>query len=341
MNSTDNNRDKDPEWAYETIRPRFYHEYKLLEKVEFLTYFFVGPNKRKHKDLVEFIPRKTILNDITPKIRIGIVGDIMKMKNRELILGNSLRNYFSDIDYFVGNFEGIITNRKHEVVSEQIHDENMLEILKTLHPPEKTILTYSNNHCNDFGWNEYKKSYQKVKDHGFIVIGRRDEPSVMLEDSINLAAATAWSDHPCEFVSGFKQVKELYNPEAKFNIFYPHWGYELQLYPHPCQVEYSKMMLKKWDMIVGHHTHNPQPVTELSTKKGKKLVAYSLGNFSYGVLWKIYHHSGIVLKFDIGPNKDGKWQVGNVNWEFVLLYFNKNRKVLLDLNKNCRWFNGI
>jgi len=340
MNSSKKGSDKDPEWAYETIRPRFYHEYNLLESAEFLTYFFIGPNKRKHKGLVDFIPRTVVLNDIKPKMKIGFVGDIMKMKSRDLILGSNLKAFFGDIDYLVGNFEGIITDRKNEAVSEQIQDENMLELLKTLHPPEKTILAYSNNHCNDFGWNAYKRSYQKVKEHDFIVIGRRDEPSVLLEDTVSLTAASSWSDHPCEFISDFEHVKNNYNSKAEFNIFYPHWGYELQLHPHPNQIKYAEIMLKTWDMIIGHHTHTPQPVTELQTAKGKKLVAYSLGNFSYGVIWKIYHHYGIVLKADIGPNKDGIWQVGKVEWEFILLQFLKN-KVLLDLNKSCRWFKGI
>jgi hypothetical protein len=340
MKSTKKSKEKDPEWAYETPRPRFKHEYKLLEKVEFLTYYFIGPTK-KYKGIVDFLPRKTVLNDITPKMRLGFVGDLMKMKNRNLTIGSGVRNFFSDIDYFIGNFEGIITKRKNEVVSEQIHDEKFLELLKTLHPPEKTILSYSNNHANDFGWNEYKKSYQKVKDHNFIVIGRRDEPSVLLDNKVNLTAASSWSDHPCEFISNFGEIGNYYNPKAKFNIFYPHWGYELQLYPHPLQLKFVESMLKNWDMIIGHHTHNPQPVTEFPTKNGKKLVAYSLGDFTYGVRYKIYHHYGIVVKAEIGPNKNGKWQVGKVEWEFSLLRFLRNKEVLLELNKNCRWFKGV
>lgn len=340
MNSTEKPLEKDPEWAYETPRPRFKHEYKLLEKVEFLTYYFIGPT-RKYKGIVDFLPRKTILNEINPKMKLGFVGDLMKMKNKNLTIGPGVRKFFSDIDYFIGNFEGIITKRKNEVVSEQIHDERFLELLKTLHPPEKTILSYSNNHANDFGWNEYKRSYQKVKAHNFMVIGRRDEPNVLLENKVNITVASAWSDHPCEFISNFKEINKYYNPKAKFNIFYPHWGYELQLYPHPTQLKFVELILKNWDMIVGHHTHNPQPITEFPTENGKKLVAYSLGDFTYGVRYKIYHHYGIVVKAEIGPNKNGQWQVGKVEWDFSLLRFLKNKEVLVELNKNCRWFKDM
>ncbi|NHJ47166.1 MAG: hypothetical protein FK733_05205 [Asgard group archaeon] len=340
MNSTKSPAENDPEWAYETPRPRFKHEYKLLEKVEFLTYYFVGPTK-KRKGIVDFLPRSSILNEITPKVKLGFVGDLMKMKSRDLIIGPGVHRFFDDIDYFVGNFEGIITNRRNEVVSEQIHPESFLEKLKSLHPPEKTVLSYSNNHANDFGWNEYKKSYNKVRSHGFLVIGRRDEPNILLDNKINLTVASAWSDHPCEFISNFNEVSNYYNPKAKFNIFYPHWGYELQLYPHPTQLQYAALMLKKWDMIIGHHTHNPQPITKMPTKNGNKLVAYSLGNFTYGVLYKIYHHYGIVVKAEIGPDENGIWKVGKVDWEFSLLQFLRNKKVLLELNKTCRWFKSI
>ncbi|MHA1629349.1 MAG: CapA family protein [Candidatus Heimdallarchaeota archaeon] len=330
----------DPDWAYETNRRRFYQTYSLLEKVDFLSHYVTGPTKR-YKGLVKFLPHKVTLNKITPKYTFGFVGDIMKMCSRELILGPALRHFFQGIDYLVGNFEGIITHRKHEVIAEQVHGQRILATLKTILPPEQIVLSYANNHSNDFGWNAYKKSHHILQKHGFQVMGRRDVPNILLEDKINIATASSWSNQPCEFIASFKQLNEAFCPSAAFNFLYPHWGYELYLYPHPSQIKVAQKLLEQWDAIIGHHSHTPQPVTAVDTSKGKKLVAYSLGNFSYGVAWKIYHKYGIVLKLEIGPNKDGVWQVGNLSWQFSLLYPPKDEKVRCELNRKCQWFDEI
>jgi len=331
----------DPEWAYETNRRRFYQQYSLLEKVDFLSHYVLGPTKR-YKGLVDFLPKKVTLNKITPKLTLGFVGDIMKMGSRELILGTGIRRFFKDIDYLIGNFEGIITNRKHEVIAEQVHNQRILATLKSLLPPEKIVLSYANNHSNDFGWGEYKKSFQLLQQHGFLVLGRRDVPNVSLEDGlVNIATASTWSNQPCEFIASFQQIADAYQPSAAFNILYPHWGYELYLYPHPNQIAVAKKLLEQWDALIGHHSHTPQPVTALPTTRGKKVVAYSLGNFTYGVTWKLYHKYGIVLKLEIGPNKEDLWQVGELSWQFTLLHPPKEKSVLCEINRKCQWFSEV
>ncbi|MHA1125500.1 MAG: CapA family protein [Candidatus Heimdallarchaeota archaeon] len=330
------------EWAKENkrwkIAPR---PYPFKEAVIFLKNWVLGPSK-KYKGTAEFIQRSSTINVISPEMKIGFLGDIMRMADRQLIIDESYKEFFKDIDYLVGNFEGIITTKyKKGAIGSQIHEEGILESLKELFPPEKTLLCISNNHAGDFGWEEFLKTYDLIKDHGFLVVGKRDEPTLMFDKKVNIATASFLSDQRCSYISNEFELDNYYNEKAKFNVFYPHWGFELQLYPHPPQIAKAKEYLEKWDLIVGHHTHNPQPITTYPTKNGNKVVAYSLGDFSYGLKWKRYHHYGLVMKAEIGPNKTGIWQTGQLDWQFTQLMFEDKKYVRATLVDSYKHFKNI
>lgn len=333
---------EDCEWAKETKRwkvvPR---PYPFKESVVFLKNWVLGPSK-KYRGTAEFMPKTSQVNEITPKIKLGFIGDIMRMAKNKLIIDNSIKEFFKDIDYLIGNFEGIITTKyKRGAVGSQILVESDLEAIKEFLPPEKILLSYSNNHAGDFGWEEFQKSYKIVKDHGFNVIGRRDEPTILLDNKVNIGVASFLSDQRCAFISDKEELTTYYNKKAKFNILYPHWGFELQYYPWPDQVELAKKLLTTWDLILGHHAHTPQPVSVYPTVKGNKVVAYSLGNFCYGLKWKKYHHNGLVVTTELGPNKKDIWQTGKFNWEFIQVFFEKQKQVRVSIIDDYKHFKNL
>jgi hypothetical protein len=332
----------DCEWAKETKRwkvvPR---PYPFKESVVFLKNWVLGPSK-KYRGSAEFIPKASQVNEITPKIKLGFIGDIMKMAKNKLIIDSSIKEFFKNIDYLIGNFEGIITsNYKRGAVGSQILAESDLEAIKEILPPEKILLSYSNNHAGDFGWEEFQKSYQIVKNHGFMVIGRRDEPTILLDNKVNIGVASFLSDQRCSFISDKEELTNYYDDNAKFNILYPHWGFELQYYPWPNQVKLAKKLLDSWDLILGHHAHTPQPVSLYPSKQGNKVVAYSLGNFCYGLKWKKYHHNGLIAKAEIGPNKENVWQTGKFNWEFIQVFFEKQKQARVTTIKDYKHFKNL
>ena len=145
-----------------------------------------------------------------------------------------------------------------------------------------------------------------------VVASRRSEPNRPQEAHINVANVTRWSNQPCTYLAGFDDIDAAYNP-AVFNVLSPHWGYEMQMYPDPAQIEEGRSLLENWDMIVGHHTHAPQVVTAYQTNDARKLLAYSLGDFCTYLRNAKYHH-GIVLRAEVGPDKEGNWKVGRVEW---------------------------
>ena len=64
-----------------------------------------------------------------------------------------------------------------------------------------------------------------------------------------------------------------------FNILYPHWHYEYELYPRPKMIRESNIDIEGWDLIIGQHPHVVQPITQLNIEGINKIISYSLGNF--------------------------------------------------------------
>lgn len=287
------------------------------------------------------------LNEIEePKLTIGFVGDIMMMRNHELEFDSEIKKFFEKVPIIVGNLEGIIPEQKNRF-AKQSHPKKILDDLMKLVKDTNTtwLLCVSNNHSVDFGNNLFftsTKDIQNPKDgikEKFNAFGRYDVPKVFINDKYCISTATKWSNQKCwECTSDYKEIDNYYCSEdkIKFNILYPHWGFENERYTRRNIQEEAEGLLKnKWDLIFGHHPHTRQPVmivkeeldaparTPLSGRsedkiKLKKLVAFSGGNFTSGVKWlrRKKHIHGIIMKCKIGPlvNSPDHYAVGEVEW---------------------------
>lgn len=309
--------------------------YNFNEKVAWLTNNLFGPST-KYKELTPFIAQTTTLNEITPQLTIAFLGDIMMMPGRRVNFSNELKAFFADADYLVGNFEGTITSVKRGLLGSK-HSEQILYDLRTLFPPAQTILTNANNHTCDYPKQELDRSIQLQRQHGFIPIGLKRESSVLLAGKINVTSVTKWSNKPCPYLAELDDSNKAYNPKAVFNILSPHWGYEMQLYPNPGQIDKAKALLSRWDMIIGHHSHVPQVITAYQDAVANKLVAYSLGDFTTFARPDKYLY-GIVVKAEIGPNASGNWQIGKVEWRFSYVNHIDAKNSRVELTEGFRYF---
>jgi len=309
--------------------------YNFNEKSAWLSNNLFGPSTR-YKELTPFIPETTTLNTITPMVTIAFLGDIMMIPGKRLTFSGELKQFFSSADYLIGNFEGTITSAKRGLLGSK-HSEQILVDLKALFPPERMILTNANNHTCDYPVQELERSYRLQKQHGFIPIGLKQEPTVLLNNKISVASVTKWSNKPCPYLVEFADIDAVYKKNAAFNLLSPHWGYEMQLYPNPTQIDNAKELLKKWDMIVGHHSHVPQVITSYKAANSNRLVAYSLGDFCTFVKHDKYLY-GIVVKAEIGPNKDGIWQVGKLEWRFSYARHLDKNTIRVELTDGFKYF---
>ena len=321
--------------AKEKKRRWFSTPYNFIEKLIWFKNYTLGPSKA-HKNLTSFLDQSTTLNQISDEVVLGFVGDILPMNGKELVIGEDAIGFFSDADFLIGNFEGTISNAS-KVFMAQAHTKDIVDILATLFKPGKTVLALANNHAGDFGQEEFFKSAKMLREKGFSLVGTKDDPAILLAPRINVASITNWSNQPCDYIAWFKELEKCYNSEADFNILFAHWGYEHQLYPGPRNIAQGKELLAKWDMIVGHHSHCPQPVTAYDIAGQQRLLAYSLGDFTTGMAMKKFQW-GIVLKVSLGPDSKGSWQVGRVQWSFSRVKDTGKNQSKIELADECPYF---
>ncbi|MGH7517936.1 MAG: CapA family protein [Gemmatimonadales bacterium] len=298
------------------MRPRtgwFSQPYSLSEAAAWLAHNVLG-HSSAGRDLTSWIAPGTEANPIWPALTLAFIGDILPLHGVRFSIADEIRSFVRDADVLVGNFEGtLIDGRPPPVFLGQAHDEDVLDLLAELAPPERTVLTCANNHAADYGWDRFTRSCERLEAHGFTVAGRADRPAVTIGGRVVLASATAWSNRPCSWVASLANMGEDVAAGPGFRILCPHWGYELHRYPDRRQILEARRLIAGWDMIVGHHSHCPQPVTLFPAAGGRRVVAYSLGNFVFGL--KLRHHRhGLVLKVRIGPRTDGRWAVGRIEW---------------------------
>ncbi len=290
---------------------------------ETLGYFIrnsFGPSY-KNKDIVKYNPQSFCLNEnTTPKFRIAFIGDIMDMAGKNASVSKSIKQFVQDCDYLVGNFEATITDADNSGYAlAQRHSIQILESLAELFAPDKTFLNLANNHAGDFGYKIFSDSMAKLESKGFQVFGTVHKPFVEINNDIRIVAGTTISNIDCDYIVKLEDVITYYAPE-KFNVLYPHWGYDLELFPRPATVTLAKELINKFDAIIGHHAHIPQAVTTVNSDEidsdANKLIAYGLGDFC---IWEELKHYlyGMVMKLDIGHNSLGKWQIGQVEWRFT------------------------
>jgi hypothetical protein len=307
-------------WAYEWPLKKFSTPYYLKD------FFTVVKNNvwrvsSENEGVLALLPQKTILGKIDPKIKIVFLGDLMPTYNKKWTPSLEIKKIIQESDYLVCNFEGSI-EAGPRVVLDQIHNPSILESLKTLKAPDKIILSVANNHAADFGYQKFLKSILLLEAEGFKVIGKRDQASIVLNGAVNLVAATEWSNQHHGYLS-FMEHAENHLDKKKFNILYPHWGHELELFPRPSQIQVAQNLVKNWDAVIGHHTHVPGVITLLDSK----LVAFSLGDSSTGLPRRRYK-CGQIISVEIGLDTNNLWKIGNIEWHFTKLINTKNENQL-------------
>jgi len=267
--------------------------YNLTGIKEILGYFIrnsFGP-AYKNKGIVKDSPKSFRLNEnITPKYSIAFIGDIMDMAGRNEAVSMNIKQFFQDCDYLVGNFEATITTAKKTYDLAQRH-----------------------------GYKIFSESVAKLESRGFQIIGITQKPFAEIGSDIRIVAGTSISNHDCDYIVKIEDAIKHYAPD-KFNVLYPHWGYDLELFPRPATVAMANKVIADFDAIIGHHAHVPQPVTTVNSNgdnsDANKLIAYGLGDFC---IWEELKHYlyGMIMKLDIGPDSSGNWQIGQVEWRFT------------------------
>jgi poly-gamma-glutamate capsule biosynthesis protein CapA/YwtB (metallophosphatase superfamily) len=104
----------------------------------------------------------------------------------------------------------------------------------------------------------------------------------------------------------------------------------MQKYPSLNQQKFAKKLLKDWDVIIGTHSHYPQPITLEKIKEKNKILAYSLGDFGFLSIHPLYQ-KGIVLK--ITTTKNNNPVLTKCSYKHIKFKVGKKIKVEIDDKK--------
>src|SRR5712692_4740279 len=94
-------------WNQEKPRRAFSIPYNVPEAAAWVFNNLFGPSRRFH-ELTLPIPTSDRLNAISPKVRLGFLGDILPLRHVDLRVASEIQEFFADVDLIIGNFEGTL-----------------------------------------------------------------------------------------------------------------------------------------------------------------------------------------------------------------------------------------
>lgn len=321
--------------------------YDLQESLNWLKKYFLGP-AANHSFSPVFPPAKTKLReDYNPLFQISFIGDLMSLRDHQLELGPKLTHSIDQSDYLVTNLEAPLTFKKGPSYLKQFNHPKVLETLQSLKKPEYIYLSVANNHTNDFGWSESQNSIEMIKHLGFNIFGSQEQPYSIIDNKVLIYGATEWSNSSKEGLNDYDThvTPPLVNgQELPLNIFFPHWGYEFELFPRPHLIKRAEQLTHHWDAVIGHHSHCPQPISIFNSGvRGLRPVAYSLGNFAIGYKKDLLNY-GLILNLSIGTvdhasSSPSALVLGAISWSFLKMdILPSSQTVFVELSDNCPYF---
>lgn len=259
--------------------------YSFREKLDFAKYRFQAPKSTSSNllknDLQEIGKGLCCSNPKKEEFSIIFTGDLMPFGDYPPKLSKDLSDFIDRSNYIVFNIEGIVTEKKRFLALSH-SQKNLMEFLKS-HGDRKIILNVANNHSSDFGHLDFQRQNSLFRENGFLVFGDNEEPMI-IEDAVAFFPSTFLSNQ--SLLSGIPSSLNEINRwkqhslfDRNYNIFMPHWGYEMHLHPSKQQISIAQKLIPTiFDSIVGNHSHSPHPVYTLADNS---ILATSLGNYCY------------------------------------------------------------
>lgn len=239
-------------------------------------------------------------------VTIAAVGDIMLGHRAEPYLekyspGYPFVNILSvlrEADVTVGNQECPISTRGQAVPDKKFTLRVGPLGIEALKAAGIGVVSLANNHILDFGPLALQDTLKTLSENGILAAGAgmdladAREPAVIKVKGVTIAFLSYSLTFPLEFYAsrnrpgtapGYADYvrTDIENARRRADLVVAsfHWGAELLTAAKDYQIDLARKAVD-WgaDLVLGHHPHILQ---ELESYKGK-LIAYSLGNFTFG-----------------------------------------------------------
>jgi poly-gamma-glutamate synthesis protein (capsule biosynthesis protein) len=258
---------------------------------------------------------------------VCIQDDINIDKNLEKIIQE-------EVEFSICNLEGYFSIKKNLSDSLGISLKDFKKFAKTM---KIKAVSIANNHINDGGILSREETFRILNSLNIQYFGTKEKPYLKIEKNskkniIFFAGAWRFVGSNLKGLSVFWfQLKSLirkmkkYSSHNNFIIWFPHWGIDMEILPHPWQIKVAKEIIEAGvDVIYGNHSHLVQPLDFYENKP----VVFCGGNFI--MPWnkitnyyskKAFNGQSLLLDID------------NRTSEIINTYFNFKEKRLVFLKK--------
>ena len=292
--------------------------------------FFFFKNEIKQE------PGNLPLQDTIVTAKICLVGDLMchsTQFNYARVNADSfdftgvfkeVKKYLSEPDLTVGNLETVIAGKKKEY-SGYPYFNAPDDFIYALKDAGFNLLTTSNNHALDQGWegvkrtvdvlNKYKVhrtgTYTSQEDADSLRIFRINSITIAIlpyTENTNGISIPKEKDFVVKLIDEQKIKEDITKARSKdvdVVLVYLHYGNEYEREPGDYQKEIVQKLIELGaDIIIGGHPHVIQPFDYFKTNNSKLdtgFVAYSMGNFISNQRWR-YSDAGVILNIELSKN---------------------------------------
>lgn len=316
--------------------------YGFLESVGWLRKFFFGPS-RAHAIPRPFPPHEVVFNKVEDVRTYAFFGDIMSLSQRHLRWDPSLLDWLSGSSAIVLNLEGVFYRSSFPAFTTQYQSSRIIDALDPLRDGRRTrvLVSIANNHSADFGEKPLMRTWRKLEEAGYFPMGFHEKDVVLLDERLRVVVGTQWSNRKNPWVVELDDVEVNQAVAGPVEVLYPHWGHEFELYPRPDMVDMAQKFHKRFSVILGHHSHTPQPLLiEVGGRHRVQITGYSLGNVA-AYFKNSLVNNGIVVKLTVGRGRSGGWTIGKMEWAWIQCDVTKPRRAIVKRVAESPFFKDV
>lgn len=202
--------------------------------------------------------------------------------NYEYFMEN-VYDIFKEDDYTIVNLETTFTetnNKRPKGGNVFYHFKGPKDYVNILTWSSIEGVTISNNHIYDYGTEGFNDTVEVLEENNVDICG---EGYRILQDikgiKVGFLGYAAWDSSEETKAMVAEDIQDLRNEGADIVIPYFHWGIEREYKPNGYQVELARFAIDSGaDAVLGSHPHVMQSIENYNGK----IIAYSMGNFSFG-----------------------------------------------------------
>lgn len=216
-----------------------------------------------------------------------------------------VKHIFAADDLTVINYEATLAQKGTAEADKKYHFRGEPEYVDILTQSSVEVANLANNHTLDYLQEGFDRTVELLSGGGVATL-TTDTPVItqIKGMEIVLIGAGHWK-FPSEIddaVNAMSQQIAQYKKPDNLVIVNLHWGGEYVSTPTESQIKAAHSLIDQGaDMIVGHHAHIIQGI---EVYKGK-VIAYGLGNFSFGGTSTLEEKESFILRASFGRNDDG------------------------------------